>query len=207
MPTGADSAARVAKLEAAGVTASFLAGTVESSPVALQSATEWVRPADGVKWVLGSNLTTGRWSGVPELEGTYILSSSYPWEDTSNKQVKKMNKVIGNEVGNKDGFAEYGYQLGYLLEQSLNKIKGEVTGEAVEALGIEALPEVPARPGALHRRLHRRPVEPLRGDDPRRQEGRIRAQERLSRDSGEAVRPQAVATDQPGEVHHDVVGV
>ena len=134
--TGADYDGAVAKLKAAGVTASFLAGTVQSTPLALQSGIRnGFGPADGVKWILGSNLYDPKiLPGLPELEGTYILSSLYPWEDTSNKQVKKMNKVIGNEVDNKDGFAEYGYQFGYLLEQSLNKIKGEVTREAVRKL-------------------------------------------------------------------------
>jgi branched-chain amino acid transport system substrate-binding protein len=131
--TGADFDGAVAKLKAAGVTALFMAGTVESSPLALQSGIRnGFGPADGVKWVLGSNLYDPKiLPGLPELEGAYILSSFYPWEDTSNKQVKKMNKTIGNEVENKDGFAETGYQLGYLLEQSLKKINGEVTREAL----------------------------------------------------------------------------
>ena len=85
-----------------------------------------------MKWILGSNLYDPNiLPDLPELEGTYILSSNYPWEDTSNKQVKKMNKTIGNEIEIKDGFAEFGYKLGYLLEQSLKKIDGEVTREAL----------------------------------------------------------------------------
>ena len=131
--TGADFDGAVAKLKAAGVTALFQAGTPESTPLAIQSGIRnGFGPADGVKWILGSNLYDPNiLPDLPELEGTYILSSSYPWEDTSNKQVKKMNKTIGNEIEIKDGFAERGYEFGYLLEQSLKKIDGEVTREAL----------------------------------------------------------------------------
>jgi branched-chain amino acid transport system substrate-binding protein len=133
VPTGADYDGAIAKLKAAGVTATFMAGTPTTTPLALQSGIRnGFGPADGVKWVLGSNLYDPKiLPALPELEGTYILSSLYPWEDTSNKAVKKMNKAIGNEIENKDGFAQQGYQIGHLLEQSLNEIKGEVTREAL----------------------------------------------------------------------------
>ena len=135
VPTGADFDGAVAKLKAAGVTALFAATTAQNGGVALQSASRnGFGPADGVKWLLGSNLYDPKVASVPELEGAYIVANLYPWEDTSNKHVKKMNKVIGNEVDNKDGFAAEGYQVANMLERSLKEIKGEVTREALGKL-------------------------------------------------------------------------
>jgi branched-chain amino acid transport system substrate-binding protein len=134
--TGADFDGAVAKLKAAGVTALFASTTAESGAVALQSATRnGFGPADGVRWIFPSNLYNPTVaSSIPEMEGAYVVANLYPWEDTSNKHVKKMNKVIGNEVDNKDGFAAQGYQVANMLERSLKEIKGEVTREALGKL-------------------------------------------------------------------------
>ena len=132
-PTGADFDGAVAKLKAAGVTALFASlSAADSAAVALQSATRnGFGPADGVKWILPSNLYNPTVaSSVPDMEGAYVVANLYPWEDTSNPHVKKMIKTIGKTVPN-DGFAEQGYQIGWMLEQSLNDIKGDVTREAL----------------------------------------------------------------------------
>jgi ABC-type branched-subunit amino acid transport system substrate-binding protein len=136
VPTGADFDGVVAKLKNAGVTALFAALQPQGASLALQSANRnGFGPADGVKWIGGPTLYDPTLlTKIPEMEGTYALSTAIPWEETANKQVKKMTKVIGSEVDVKDGFAENGYQQAWLLEQSLKKLKGEVSRESLMKL-------------------------------------------------------------------------
>jgi hypothetical protein len=61
------------------------------------------------------------------------LSNTFPWEDTTNPDVKKMKKVTKGKIDIQDGFAATGYSQAGLLEESIKPIKGKVTAESVLA--------------------------------------------------------------------------
>jgi branched-chain amino acid transport system substrate-binding protein len=131
--TGADFDGAIAKLKAAGVTALYAAAQPAGAALAMQSAIRnGFGPDDGIKWIWGPNIYDPTVvADLPDLEGAYALATATPWEETSNKQVKKMNRIIGDAVEVKDGFAESGYQTGALIEQSLDKVKGAVTRDSL----------------------------------------------------------------------------
>jgi branched-chain amino acid transport system substrate-binding protein len=130
--TAADVDVAIAELKDAGVEALFSASEAPGAVLQLtQARLQNFGPKDGIMWFFGPNIYDPSVADVPEFAGTYVLTLTYPWEDTGNPQVKRMTKVIGDAVDLRDGFAESGYQSGALLEKSLKGLKGEVTRESL----------------------------------------------------------------------------
>jgi ABC-type branched-subunit amino acid transport system substrate-binding protein len=128
VPTAADIDAGIAKLKDAGVKALFAVAPAESAVTMLTSARRaGFGPEDGIIWIFAPNIYDPAVVDVPEFEGTYVLTTTFPWEDTGNPQVKRMIKVTRHKIEIRDGFAVTGYQSGALLEKSLKGLKGEVT--------------------------------------------------------------------------------
>jgi ABC-type branched-subunit amino acid transport system substrate-binding protein len=129
-PTAADLDAAILTMKEQGVDAVVI--YVTDTTLAINEADiQGVGPKDGVKWFFGPNNYTPQTAKVPELDGIYVSSQAYPWEDTKNPEVKKMIKVLKGKVDVRDGFAQIGYQDAGFLENSLKGIKGKITSTSI----------------------------------------------------------------------------
>jgi branched-chain amino acid transport system substrate-binding protein len=132
--TAADWDAAIQKMKDEEVDAMFVAVQPDGGVLGLTEArVQGFGPEDGIQWIFGPNFYDPDLATEPAFEGTFSLAITYPWEDTTNKQVKKMNKVLKGEISKQDGFTASGYQIGAELEQALKGLKGEVTVDSVKA--------------------------------------------------------------------------
>jgi ABC-type branched-subunit amino acid transport system substrate-binding protein len=131
--TGADIDGAIAEFKAAGVDMLFASASPEGAALQLQRAKQQgFGPADGIRWIFGPNIyDPDVAANADDLQGTYVLSQWYPWEETKVPAVKKMVKTIGKQIEVRDGFAASGYQFGAILERALKTVKGPVTRASV----------------------------------------------------------------------------
>jgi ABC-type branched-subunit amino acid transport system substrate-binding protein len=133
LPTAADIDGVIAQMKGAGVDTVLLNVLPDGADLAMQSAIRnGFAPKDGIDWIFPPNVYDPKVaSSIPSLEGAYVLSQWYAWEDTKNPAVKRMNKVIGKTEIH-DGFAASAYEAAAILEEGLKKVKGDITPESVK---------------------------------------------------------------------------
>jgi ABC-type branched-subunit amino acid transport system substrate-binding protein len=132
--SAADIDGAIAEMKSEHVDALFVATQPEGGSLTMQQAKlQGVGPDTGILWMFGPNFYDPKVAEAPDLAGTFVLSTNYPWEDTKNAEVKRMIKVTKGKVEKKDGFAIGGYASGALLERSMKGMKGKITSEALLA--------------------------------------------------------------------------
>jgi ABC-type branched-subunit amino acid transport system substrate-binding protein len=129
--TAADVDLAIADMKAKGVEAVIPVVQLDSDVLIREASTNGFGPKDGIKWIFSPNGYTPAAAALPELDGTFVMSQWYAWEDTANPAVKKALARIGKKVDVLDGFVGTGYLVGAVLEQGLKNVKGPITRDTV----------------------------------------------------------------------------